>query len=405
MSPSMVSGPAPDVVVVGGGILGTAAAYHLAASGRCSVMVLDREHVAAGATGMSSALVRIHYPNAAEARLAQYSLEVFADWSARIGGTCGYTPTGFLRIVGEHDADRLARNVEMLRRIGGDVTLLSPDEVHELQPMLATTGMGGAAYEPAGGYADGSLAAGAFAAAARGYGAQIKQGVTVTGIGVSADRVTGVETTQGFVPAGAVVMAAGVWSAPMLAEAGVELALRSMLIRVGLIEPPAAARGHMTMIDNSLGTYFRPDARGRTEVGLRYALDVDADVKASHVDEELITDVITQLLPRVPAFADAGVVRGWGGVDVRSADGAVIAGAWPGLDGLHLATGASGTGFKIAPAVGAGVAAGILGEASPVDLTPFRPTRFAEDDPVTSDTDYRPPKWRYAPLSTVREDG
>ncbi len=396
MTSSLTDGAAPDVVVVGAGVLGAAVAHGLAASGRCSVLLIDRDHVGAGASGRSSALVRIHYPNEPESRLAAYSLEVFRQFDERIGGESGYTPTGFLRIVGTHDTERLEQNVAMLTRIGGDVSLLTPDEVHELQPMFATTEMGGAAYEPHGGYADGAMTASAFADAARRHGARLAQGVSVTGVRVVSDRVAGVETTRGFVAAGTVVVAAGVWSSTLLADVGVDLGLRSMLIRVGLLDPPAEARGHMTVIDNSLGTYFRPDAQGRTEVGLRYALDVDADHDARRVDDGLIVDVIEQLLPRVPAFARAGLVRGWGGVDSRSPDGAPILGPCAGIDGLHLATGASGTGFKISPAVGATVAAGILGDESPVDIHPFRPGRFDEGEPISSETAYRPPAWRYA---------
>ncbi|HEX2712837.1 MAG TPA: FAD-dependent oxidoreductase, partial [Candidatus Acidoferrales bacterium] len=105
------------------------------------------------------------------------------------------------------------------------------------------------------------------------------------------------------------------------------------------------------------------------------------------------------LVKRVPVVQEAGLVRGWGAVDGYSPDGAPILGAAPGVDGLYVAVAASGTGFKIAPAVGLGLAELLtLGRGESVDLRPFRPTRFTEGDAIASDTDYTRPDWRNQPL-------
>ncbi len=391
-----------DVVIVGGGVFGTAIAFYLAGRRAGSVLLLEQTSIGAGATGWTSGIVRVHYTNPHEARLALASWRIFRDWKAQVGGDCGFVPTGFVRMVSVDQADRLARNVEMLRSLGADVTWIAADEIPNLQPYLSTEGLGGAAYEPHGGYAVGTDTASAFAAGAAARGARIQQGTAVRGLRVERDRVVGVETSDGFVAAGRVVLAAGPWSIGLLRAAGLELPLRTKLIRAGLVHNPAAMaapNGFMTVLDESSGTYLKPDGHARTDIGLRYEWDVPPSYETTAVPQEFLADGVAHLVRRVPAFEDAGLVQAWGAVDGYSADGAPIVGAAPGIDGLYLAIAASGTGFKISPAIGIGMAELLtIGRGETIDLAPFRATRFAEGARFGGATDYTRPKWRHQPL-------
>lgn len=399
------AGPASetfDVAVVGGGIFGTAIAFYLAERRAGSILLLDAAHVAGGATGWTSGIVRVHYTNLPEARLAALGSRVFRNWAAEVGGECGFQRTGFLRIVGEADRDNLRRNVAMLRSLGADVTFLEPSEARRLQPYLSTDGMGGAAYEPDGGYASGTDTARAFAAGAARRGVTVREGVAVRSLRVSGGRVHGLDTPGGAVAAGCVVLAAGAWSFAVLRDAGVTLPHYTKLVRAGLLlhppDMPAAEDGYMTIIDDSNGTYFKPDRANRTE----YALGYERDVAPSHgpfsVSQDVLAEGAAHLVPRVPAFENAGLMRGWGAVDGYSPDGSPVFGAAPGVEGLYLAVAGGGHGFKIAPAVGMGMAEIVtLGRGDTVDLSPFRPTRFAEGAPVRSGTDYTRPNWRNKP--------
>jgi sarcosine oxidase subunit beta len=387
------------VVIIGAGIFGAAAACFLAQR-RISVLVLEQREIASGATGWTSGIIRVHYSNEPEARLALLSRRYFREWAELIGGTAGFRETGFLRIVGVHDQDRLRENVEMLRRIGTPVELLDPAGLRALQADLAVDDVGGAAYEPEGGYAVGVEAARSLIDRAVAEGAAVRQGVMVTGLCLRGRRVIGVETAQGPVGCGRVLLAAGAWSASLLSPLGIALPVRVKLIRAGLIAHPAARRvSHVTTYDDAVGTFFRPDAGTRTEFGLRYVWDVAPEHPPAAVALDVLADGARHLARRIPALADGGLLRGWGAPDGFSSDGASIFGAAPEVEGLYLAVAGSGTGFKIAPAVGLGLAELIGDEPdASVDLRPFRPERFAEGAFLQGATDYRRPRWRDEPL-------
>ena len=235
-------------------MFGTATAYYLAERRAGSVPLLEGQTIAAGATGWTSGIVRVHYPNPNEARLASVGATVFRHWHDRIGGDCGFHQTGFLRIVGPADRGKLLRNVEMLRVVGANTSFLESEEVGRLQPSLSTEGIGGAAYEPEGGYASGTDTARGFAAATE-RGVTVRQGLAVRELRVENGRCLGVDTSDGFVAGGQVVVAAGAWSLALLRQAGVDLPLRTKLVQAGLlvhpVHMPAAARAYMTVIDDS----------------------------------------------------------------------------------------------------------------------------------------------------------
>src|SRR4026208_2642290 len=122
-----------DVVIIGGGVNGISIAYALA-SRAISVVLVGRGALASGAAGRSSALVRMHYPNEWDARLAWASFPVFRHWAELMGGPPVFTHTGFVNVVGPQYAENLRRHVEMLRRRGVSTTAITPAELAELQP-------------------------------------------------------------------------------------------------------------------------------------------------------------------------------------------------------------------------------------------------------------------------------
>src|SRR5829696_1805540 len=141
------------VVVVGGGVMGCSIAFHLAERG-VDVLVLERGTVCSGMTARSGALVRMHYTNEPEARMALTGLGYFRDWRERVGGWCGFTVTGAAILVGPGERERLERNVAMLRRVGVDTEAVTPQDLHAEHPELDLTGVEMAAVEPSSGYAD-----------------------------------------------------------------------------------------------------------------------------------------------------------------------------------------------------------------------------------------------------------
>ncbi len=111
-----------DVVVIGAGAMGCSIAFHLARAGVRSVAVLDKGGICSGMTYRSGALVRLHYTNEHEARIALCAYRYFHEWSEIVGGDCGFVQTGFLMVVGAEDVERLRLNVAALRALGVDIT-------------------------------------------------------------------------------------------------------------------------------------------------------------------------------------------------------------------------------------------------------------------------------------------
>src|SRR5882762_9512421 len=369
-----------DVVVVGGGVNGASIAYALAARG-VNVVLLEKGALASGASGRSSALVRMHYTNEWDARLAWASFPVFKHWAELMGGPAVFTHTGFVNVVGPPYADNLRLNVEMLQGLGVNTTALTGAELRDLQPFANVDDIGAAAYEPDSGYANPAETVEGFRRRATELGARVLQWTAVTRVIRQESRVTGVETSAGRIDAGSVIVAAGAWSRRLCAEIGLELHARPKAIdTVAVTRPPELAKGHMVFIDNVQGNYFRPESGGLTLVGVPcQEWDIDPDTLQTGLPPSA-ADVGAQLLThRIPAMERATLSRGYRAFDGYSADRHAILGQVDGIDGLYLATAFSGSGFKIAPAVGACMAELVIeGRAKTVDIEPFSIRRFAE---------------------------
>jgi len=373
-----------DVVVVGGGVNGVSIACALAARGVKTVL-LDKGALAGGASGRSSALVRMHYTNEWDARLAWASYPVFAEWTERMGRPAVFTRTGFVNVVAPAFAQNLARNVEMLRGIGVPTTVLSPGELRALQPCANVEDVGAAAYEADSGYADPAETVEGFRRRATELGARIRPWTAVTGLASRDSRVTGVDTAAGRIDAGAVVLAAGAWSAVLARGIGLDLPMRPKAIdTVAVSRPPELAAPHMVFIDNVLGNYFRPEAGGLTLVGIPcQEWDIDPDTLGSGLPPGAADRGAELLTHRIPAMERATLARGYRAFDGYSDDRHAILGLVDGIDGLYLATAFSGSGFKIAPAVGTCMAELIAdGRAKTVDIDAFNLRRFALGRPI-----------------------
>jgi glycine/D-amino acid oxidase-like deaminating enzyme len=392
-----------DVVVVGGGVNGTSIAYALAARG-VRVTLVEKDAVASGASGRSSALVRMHYTNEWDARLAFASFPVFRNWPDVIGGPPVFTHTGFVNVVGHADADALRQNVDMLRGIGINTAALSPAELKKLQPFANVDDLGGAAYEPESGYANPSETVEGFRRRAVELGARVMQWTAVTGLVRKDDRVIGVETSAGRIDAGAVVVAAGAWAPRLLKAIGFDLPARPKAIDTVLVtRPPELATPHMIFIDHALGTYFRPESGILTIVGVPcQAWDIDPDTMPTGLPEDA-PEVGAQILTRrIPAMERATLARGFRAFDLYSRDRHAILGEVDGLDGLYLATAFSGSGFKIAPAVGTCMAELIVdGRSKTVDITAFNVRRFAAGRPLEGPHPYAPRVDHAEPPSSI----
>lgn len=383
---------AADVIVIGAGVQGASLAYHLACRG-VKVVVVERSTVAAGATGRSSGLVRMHYDLPAEARLAWASFPWFRDWPERVGGECGFVRTGFLWLESGARDDLLRANVAMQRSVGIETSVVEADEIRRLCPALAIDDADVAAHEPGSGYADPSAVATGFLRAARDRGARLVQGADVTAIPVVAGAVAGVETTRGSFAAPIVVNAAGGWAARVAGLVGLELPVQVWRHDTAFLGAPASVPlPFPVVIDNPNAMYIRPEGAQLVLVGLEdeNAIGGSPDRDTADAAPGFADRIVERVIRRVPGLVDGTFRSAHSGQDGITPDQRPILGP-AGPDGFFLDCGHSGTGFKTAPAVGLGMSELILdGAATSVDLAPFELERFAAGRLLSGEHAYGP---------------
>lgn len=374
----------PEAIVVGAGVVGTSVAFHLARRG-VETLVVDREGPASGSTGRSGALIRAHYPTALEADLTRESLaDYFERWGERVGGGCGFTRTGFAYLAAEERVEALRHNVVLQKSVGVDAALIGPEELSEIDPSLDTDGIALAAYEPRGGYADPAATAIGFLRTAQTLGARFERR-RVTTLRTRGDGMLGITTEGGPLDAPIVVLAAGAWSVPLAGSVGLNLPIQPARVQVALFERPYSLPTHLTLIDSALGFYARPAAEGATLVGSRSHLSWldDPEEWRPSPDAAFIEDAGKLVGRRIPALEGAPYRSGRAGVLDMTPDGRPILGP-EGPEGLYLAAGWSGTGFKKAPAVGAELARWICkGEPRREELKSYNLNRFHAGDLIS----------------------
>ena len=367
-----------DVLIIGGGCHGASLAFHLAQKG-VKATVLERKTIASGATGRSSGLVRMHYDLELESRLAWESFKYFYNWREMVGGACGFERTGFIQIVDEKSVEQLKENVEMHQQIGISSFLITAADVKRLAPYMKNDDFEFAAYEPESGHADAYSVTNQFLIQARAKGAKLMQGCEVTAIHVSGGKVSGVSTNQGEFSAPVIVNAAGPWAAPVAQMVGLEIPVTTWRHDTMFIKrPPMIGPSHPTVIDNNNEMYFRPETGGLTLVGLEDGNPI-GESPDSFTDKSqagFVERAIERICQRIPMMEQGAVHSHHGGYDGLTPDQRAIVGP-AGPEGFYLQCGMSGTGFKIAPAIGACMAELIVdGEAKTIDISPFYFRRF-----------------------------
>lgn len=381
-----------EAVVIGGGVNGTSVAFHLAQGGLKDIVLVERWHLAAGATGKSGALVRMHYSNVPETELAFKSLPYFQNWDDMVGGDCDFRQVGTLVFASREHRSHLEANLELQRLVGVNSRTITPQEARELDPSLRTDDVDIVGYEPESGYADPNATTFGFAQAASNMGVDIREETRAIRILVENDQVVGVETDKGVIRTPRVVVVVGAWANQLLEPLGLDLGLSPRQARIAIFRWPMGRKSlHPTLIDHKNHIWTRPiDGNctlGGAETGAR--VNVDPENYSEAVDQAYIELTRKQLAERIPSIAHSTARGNWACALMGSADSRPVIGAIEQYAGLYCMGGDNGTSFKTAPAIGKSLSELVLeGTASTVDLTPFRPSRFAEGKPWVDEHDY-----------------
>jgi len=380
-----------DIVILGAGVMGTSIAFHLAKRNAGRIIVIDKDHVGRGSSGRSSALVRMHYSYPPEVQLALISLRMFESWQETVGEPGDFRKTGFVRIVHPNESERLRRNVEMQRSLGVNVRLIGRKELQELEPDWLAEDVELAAYEPDSGYGDGAGVANDFLSRARDAGVCYFPRTQATAFRVQNGKMHGISTDQGDIDAPLVVAATGPWTRPFFQSVGFDLPIETEYHQVAILKnAPGMRGGGCACIDSLSATYFRSDAHDKFLVGDFYGQrPADPDNFPQRASDESLEELIERACRRIPKLEQAEVMRGVTGVYDMTPDSRPLLGEIPGVAGLHVCAGFSGMGFKISPAVGLVMSELLLdGEGRAVDISSFRPSRFAEGKAIKAEYEY-----------------
>jgi glycine/D-amino acid oxidase-like deaminating enzyme len=386
-----------DVVIVGGGIEGAAAAWALSQRGVTDVIVAERNTVASGMTGKSSGIVRCHYGVSSLAAMAAVGLEVFEKPQEFLGDHAldiGFRQTGYVVGVGEPNVESLRKSLAAQRAVGVQTEEIDADEVARMWPFADLSPFAGFGWEARGGYGDAYQTAQAFAVSARAAGVRIRQGTAVTELLTNGNRVTGVRLADGTeIAAGTVVVATGVWTRPFLAPYGVDVPIRVVREQIVTIKPGIEIGRVPVFSDLVSLQYVRPELGGEILFGNSDLSDVeeaDPDNYLNRATDAFVDLTVDKVGTRFPGFTDAAISSSYAGCyDVTPDWNPVI--SRTDLDGLIVAAGFSGHGFKIAPAVGRLVADLVVDGHSNdprIPHTDFRLSRFAEGDPLKTPYPY-----------------
>jgi sarcosine oxidase, subunit beta len=371
-----------DVVIVGGGVMGTSIALQLARRRAGRIVLFEKRHIASGPTGRSSALLRRHYSIELYARMAARSFEAYSNFEELTGRPAEITRCGLVMALGPEDVPAMRDTIAMMRRLGVKVEELTPRDLEHVVPGLAVDGLGGAAWETDTGYGDPASVSQAYAARARELGVEIRQDTLVSAFAVTGGRISGVRTAAGDVATSTVVNAAGPWGAALSRAVGVELPIVASRQQLVILRPrAAAAAARPVFVDMVDRAYYRPETGGLVLVGTRnragVSTPVDPDAFSERVDSERVAWTAEIAARRFPGFTDAEAVGGYASVYDLTPDLHFVIERSPRVPGLVHALGFSGHGFKHSPVIGEMVAELVMdGVSSVIDASPFSSERF-----------------------------
>jgi glycine/D-amino acid oxidase-like deaminating enzyme len=362
-----------EVGVIGAGVHGASAAYHLASMG-VSAAIVERTAPAQGPTGRSSGICRAYYTNPFLASVAHRSIEMLERFPDLTGYDAGFRRTGFLFLQGAEDVERVREVTRRLGEIGVVTELLDERDLAGRFPAFDTTGIGVGVWERDAGYADPAATTLGF------FGRALDLG-TAPFVGratVAIDRVPGgwdiVLSDGGRVPCEKVLIAAGPWTRALAATVGADLPLTVERHAVATFGwngvAPVVAHA-----DVGAAYYLRPDGEDQYLAGwLHPEPKVDADRFVERIGDDEVEALARAIVSRVPHLSGSSAQGGWASLYDVSPDWQPMIGEV--APGVFVDAGTSGHGFKLAPALGEHVAHLVVGDAVDPGLLEFDPFRF-----------------------------
>jgi len=374
-------------VVVGGGVIGTSVAWHLAERRLGDVVLLERDRLGSGTTWHSAGNITWK-PLSSHDAAVLYAYEVIDRLDASGRQATGWLKTGRLFLAHSNEmADQFAEFDVAAHERGVATRWLKSEEARKLHPLLVPTGLAGIWFNPYSGRVNPADLTAAYAKAARASGAEIRENVTVRGLSIKSGRIKAVETASGRLDADVVVVAAGLWSQPLLASADIYLAQWPCqhFYVIASVSPP---------LQRQTPSFVAPDALiyGREEVGGFLAGCFDENAKTIAPadlpdpfsftllppDWDKIAPYFERAIQLFPALETAPIRQFVNGPESFTPDGMPLVGQIPEVEGLLVATAMNSSGVTWSAMAGKLVADILEDRPTDADSTRFRPARFAQ---------------------------
>lgn len=370
------------VVIIGGGVMGTSIAFHLAEAGVRDVVLLERDQLGAGSTSKAAGGVRACFSDELNIALGARSLDAFVRFADRPGQEIDLRRVGYLFLLSRpEDVTAFEQGVELQNSLGVPSRMISPAEAQQLSPLIDTTGLLAATFSPDDGHCTPESVVLGYATAARRLGTRLLTGAEVLDIEVVGNEIRSVVTNQGPIETSTVICAAGAWSASVGAMVGIDLPVTPLRRQILFTEPIASVRDESTLpmtIDFATTLYFH-----REGAGLMIGMSDPDERPGFHLDrsDAWLPRLTSAIEARAPALLDIGLTTGWAGLYEVTPDHNALIGEATGPSRFFYATGFSGHGFLQGPAVGEVIRDLYLGRQPFVDVSPLDARRFTTDSP------------------------
>jgi len=379
-----------DVVIVGGGIMGSSTAYSLMrADNKLKVAVVEMDPIYTRAsTTLSMANVRIQFSLKQNIQISQYAFEVLERFEETMAVSedklnIAYRREGNLFLIDENGRSAATDTLALQKSLDCRVDWWSPETIKQHYPLYDMSGLVGGTFGPQDGHFDAYAVLMGYKAKARALGAEYIKGEVVE-LMSAGGRISGVKLTSGgSLTSKFVINCAGAWAAKVAQMAGVKLPVEPVKRQVFALDPAVKPEGPLPLTILPSGLYFRTETGDQILLGK--SMDEDPIGFGFNWDDKRFMEILwPELAEFVPAFDTLKLVRGWAGLyAVNTLDGNAILGEWPDLKGFFLANGFSGHGLQQAPAVGRYLTELIIGLTPTLDLSIFRPERILENKPLS----------------------
>jgi 4-methylaminobutanoate oxidase (formaldehyde-forming) len=378
------------VVVIGGGVVGTSTAYHLARRGWPDVVLLERKRLTSGTTWHAAGLITQARPTYGTREIVRRSLKVFKSLPAETGFATGFEETGTLHLAdGAERLEELRRQASAAKANGITAEVISAERAGELFPLLYTGDLAGAVYYPDDGRGNATDTTMALAAGARQHGVRIFENTPVTGIIRRDGQVAGVRTADGDIEAEYVVAASGMWGREVGAMAGVSVPLQALAHYYVITEAiRGLAPGLPTIKTAPDYAYVKNEGAGLM-VGFfepgsypwaSHGIPGDAEFTRLPEDWDHLGPFYENMMKRLPVLAETGIRLHFCGPESFTPDGLYHLGEAPGLRNFFVAAGFNSVGFLSGPGAGSVLADWIVDGRSPLDLPEADPRRTARHE-------------------------